>query len=268
MFIKKLFITIGVFLIFSVVFYLTLFFGNKILIEKDFYFMTNGIGAFMGAFFAFLFFILGKLFTEIYLRNKKHRNGLVKTEYMLNDYLSMNNDNIFLINGFMEAIFINEKNICIDHFTNLEINKDLLLDIYNIDLINDLHTLNINIYKANESLKTAWLWNNKINESFLDKKMSEESYSINLRRILKQFQVLKKFLKALEERILIIQSKTRVLLREQESAIDWFIKITSHKEHYANNFDKKYQEELKKIKIELEQNMEISKKEIDNMLQS
>lgn len=260
--IKRILIIVGASAIFSIVFYLTLFFGNKIIIEKDSNFITNGLSAFMGALFAFLFVVLGKLFAEIYSRNKRHRNALVEAEYVLNEYLGINYDNVFLINGFIEAI--NRNFVCTNHFTKLEINKSVLLNLYNIDLINDLHTLNIDIYKTNESLETATSWYNKINESFLDKKMIKEDYDINLKQISEKFQTLKIFLESLEEKIIIVQAKIRVLLKE-ESVVDWFIKFVSHKEHYPNNFDKKYNEEIKKVKTEIERNTEVSKKEISNL---
>lgn len=264
--IKKIFIIIGVFALFSVVFYLTLFFGNKILIEKDSNFITNGMGAFMGAFFAFLFLITERLFEKIYSRNKKHRNALVKIEYTLNEYLSINYDNIYLVEGFIKSI--EKKYVNVNHFTKLGINKEILLDLYNIDLINDFHTLNIEIYKVDESLETISSWYDKINESFLDGKINKESHDINIKQILTNFQNLKKFLESLNDKIIIVQSKIRVLLHEQESAIDWLVKIISHKEHYPNNFDKKYREEIKKVKAEIEQNTKAGKKEIDNILQS
>ncbi|MDP1760095.1 MAG: hypothetical protein Q8L01_01395, partial [Candidatus Woesebacteria bacterium] len=265
-FIKKAFIIIEVFVLFSVVFYLTLFFGNKILIEKDSNFITNGVGAFAGAFFAFLFLIVERLLEKIYLRNKKHRNALVKIEYTLQEYLSINYDNIFLLEGSigsMEKGYVN-----VGHFIKLEINREILLDLYNIDLINDFHTLNTETYKDNESLETVSSWYNKINESFLDAKMNIESRDINIKQILENYKKLKLFLESLEKSIITVQAKVRVLLQEQESAIDWLIKIISHKEHYPNNFDKKVKEEIEKVKEEIEQSTKASKKEIDNILQS
>ncbi len=220
----------------------------------------------MGAFFASLFLIIERLFEKIYLRNKKHRNALVKIEYTLNEYLSINYDNIALLEGFIKSI---EKGyVNVSHFTKLEINREILLDLYNIDLINDFHALNIEIYKDNESIETVSSWYNKINESFLDRKMNKESRDININQILENYKKLKIFLKLLENNIIIVQAKVRVLLHEQESAIDWFIKIISHKEHYPDNFDKKFKEEIKKVKEKIEQNTKASKKEIDNILQS
>ncbi len=265
-FLKKIFTIAGVFSLFSIIFYLTLFFGNTIFIEKDSYFIANGVGAFMGAFFAFLFLIVERLFEKIYSRNKKHRNALVKIEYTLNEYLSINYDNIALSEGFIKSI--EKKYVNVSHFTKLEINREILLDLYNIDLINDFDTLNIEIYKDNESLETVSSWYNKINESFLDGKINKEYRDINLRQVSENFKNLELFLESLEENIIIVRAKARVLLQEQESAIDWLIKIISHKEHYPNNFDKKYREEIKKIKVDIKQNTEVSKKEIDNILQS
>lgn len=255
----------GGFFLFSIVFYLTLFFGNKIFIEKDSNFMASGVGAFMGAFFAFLFLVFGKLFAEIYSRNKKHRNALVEVEYTLNEYLGINHDNIFLINGFIEAISKNF--ICTNHFTKLEIDKSVLLNLYNIDLINDLHTLNMDIYKANESLETISSWYNKINETFLDQRMLKGDYDLNLKQILKKFRTAKIFSEFLDEKIIITQAKIRVLLKER-SMVHWFVsKFISHREHYPKNFDKKYHEEVKEVKAEIKRNTEASKREIDGLLQ-
>lgn len=84
-FIKKLLLLLGCLFLFAFMQFTVFFLGFKIFVEKNPKYGESGIGAFMGAFFAFMFLIVGKIYEKFRERRKKHLDVLVKLEHMLHE---------------------------------------------------------------------------------------------------------------------------------------------------------------------------------------
>ena len=262
-FFKKILFVSLVLILFYLLFLLLGFLFEQIYINKDSAYIENGLGAFFGAFFAFIFLILGNLFSKIYNRNKKHSDALVKLEYLLNEYSSINSDNIFLIRGFIELLEKGDFYVCI--FKKLEIDRSILLDLYNIDFINDIFSLNIEIYKDNESLNTITKLYTELKSAYLEGKINKETYDNHIKTlVIPSLKYLKECLVALDLTIKDTIVKTRILL-EPKSIIGWFTKIILRKSYYPKKFEILYKKELEKVEKEYEEVKKKSEEKIEKI---
>lgn len=228
-------------------------------------YIKDFLSAFLGAFFAFLFVIVGAIVNKIHNRRIKHRNAIVRLEYDLNEMASINFDNTALLEGLIQAIRENTR--FITSFTPLEYNKEILLKIGNIDLINDVFLLYTDIRKINHSLTTAWGQYEDIWNTYIEGKIKKDVLNENLSNLLKELLALKNFLENLDSKIEILSAKVIALYKSEETFVDWLFQKSSVKVKYPKNFQYKYTGELKDLRNSKEQIMKDSKKEIRDTLQ-
>src|SRR3972149_10815612 len=63
------------------------------------FFNNSAVGAFLGAFFAFIFGIIAYDYTKRREKWKLHHDAVVKTEHLINRHLNRISGNIFLLKG-------------------------------------------------------------------------------------------------------------------------------------------------------------------------
>lgn len=236
------FIVTAVFLFFKAIF------GTESAIRKDF------TAAFMGAFFAFLFLRLGEALTLIYKRQGTNRNALVKMQHHFNDCLNLINDNMFIIDTFF-SIFKNysdqeEPRIFSNRLKSIPIEKDLVIDLMNIDIINEIYTLHVDFRKLNDSMEMA---NNMItgpSEAFIGKIINHTTYVANINHLIPLMQDLKKFLNAASKDIIKAFASSNLLLKN-EPLLSTIIRLTGSK-HYSKSHKKVLPNEIKRVERQIE----------------
>ena len=224
-------------------------FGTESAISKDF------TAAFMGAFFAFLFLRIGEALTLIYKRHATNRNALVKIQHHLNDCLNLINDNMFIIGTFF-SIFKNysdqeESRIFSNRLKFIPIEKDLVVDLMNIDMINEIYTLHVDFRKLNDSMETA---NNMItgaSEAFIGKIINHTTYVANIDQLKPRMEDLKKFLHAACKDIIEALASSNLLLKN-EPFLSTIIRLTSSK-HYSQSHKKALPDEIKRVDRQIEE---------------
>ncbi len=257
----------SIILVFSIVFILV--YGGLLTLDMmriggNTEYIKNFLGAFLGAFFAFLFVIVGNFVSMIYKRRRRHRDAIVSLEYNLNELGSINFDNLSLLEGLIQSI--NEKLRYKTVFTPLICNKEILLNLGNIDLINDTFLLYSDIRKVNHSLEVAMSQYNDMWTVYLDKKIPRDNLEQNLSNLKKQLTELLGFLKSLDTKIEILSSKSTALYKCDETYIDWFLQLLSVKANYPKGFSDKYEKELEALRQSRQKIMSDSRKEIDKTL--
>jgi len=245
------------------IFVFGVFIFDKIFIQTDLDYINNAIGAFMGAFFAFLFIRISEVFTKIYERKKRHNDALVKLEYIYNEYLNIISDNIFIIDDFIgisqDAIQKNQPFIYFNNLHQFPINKEIILDLYNIDLINEVFSFNSNINKINDSIDAVNRAYAEIKNIFIQKQIDYKTYEINVNMLIKKFQEIKKFLVALTEEDKEVIAMIRILLERKPLLIHL-------KEYFSDKLKKQIPEEIKKIEKEINTVETKDKKRINEIL--
>lgn len=145
------------------------------------------VGAFAGAFFAYLFVRFGDAMKKVYDRKEKNHTSLVRLQHYFNDYLNTTSDNLYIANDcigvFSEARLTSGGHpIFMNVFHQYQINTELVVGLTNLDLINEMTSLNAGLKKMNESLATIDRAYSQIRDAFISKTISESDYLENARR--------------------------------------------------------------------------------------
>ena len=267
--IKRLLVMICIAIISAFIFIFSVgFFGNLFLGNSDKNFETL-IGGFAGAFFAFLFLRIGEALTKIYERQNRHYNALVILEGMCNRYLNVISNNIFVINDFttlaQKALKENKPFIYFNVLHEFSLDKEITLNLSNLDLINDVFSFEMGIDKMNNSISATNRFYSEIKSAFVQKNIDFETYKINVGILVSKLLELEAFLLDLERENKVIVARARILMKDKPLFTS-LIHIFS-KKRYPNDIENKTLQEIKEIDKEIEQVRMASQTKIDNILQ-
>jgi len=227
--------------VFSIVFYLLFHFFFYFFIVKSNIYISNGVGAFMGAFSAFIFLIFEKTFSKYRERRVKHLNALVRSEYLLNENLQFIADNIFLLDGFVKII--KKGGFHSGAFNEILWDKTILLDLANLEMINRLGDYAISVRKINRDTSMLEGLYSEIKTALVEGHINKATYDYNIPLVLDRIEIIKNYYQMLDVEIERRQSEVRVLLKNK-SPVDWFFdKITT--DHLPSDFEKKVDDEEK-----------------------
>lgn len=247
--------------LFTIVFYLLSHFFVYLFLIKSPDYISSGVGAFMGAFAAFIFLIIERTFSKYRERRVKHFNALVRAEYILNENLQLISDNIYMIDGFVQVL---KKGVLhTGSFNPLIWDREILLDLANLEIINRLSSYATNLRKTNRDLDMAEQWYEQLKLALIQQNIDKETYDTNISILIGQFRFIKKFLFKIDKENQIRQSEVRVMMKNR-NVVDWFFdKISTHR--LPKVFDKKVKKEQAALKKEREETKAQSKKEIEKM---
>ncbi|MFW5884782.1 MAG: hypothetical protein ACOCUF_00920 [Patescibacteria group bacterium] len=218
--------------------------------------------AFLGAIFAFLFLLLQRLLSKIYQRKSKNLNAIVRLEQQLNEFLSINNDNIFILGDFIKAV--ENKYLYNINFKKIEIDRKIILDLNDINFRNEVFDLHISVYKVVESLKSIEEYYNEFKQAHLNGIINKETFEFNTgEKFLIDLKFLKKSTENLDEKLEAIMSKTQVLFDYNETLLFKIIRKFSTRKYNSEKFVQDYKNRLQKIKKDRKESVKKSKKEID-----
>lgn len=238
--------------------------GEIMVKNRNTAFLKDASTVFLGTLFTALFLIIGNFISRVWDRRKRHRNALVKMEYNLMHLMNVNQDNIFILNNFIAAIDAGALyNI---NFKYLDIDKDILTELGNVDFINDVFKFNTDTYRIDESLRSMEKYYNEFKSSFLEKNIDRQTFDHNVSGEFKNNLVLlKKSMNALDGKIEVISAKSVVLFRLDETLLDWVISIFSIRNHYAVKFEELWKKRLVILKKEREESRKKSSKELEDI---
>lgn len=227
-------------------------------------------GGFIGAFFAFLSIRIGELLNRLNERIRKNNVALVTLQHRYMELAGEIQDNIYLLSTWdrmMSGLRANESYpIWTNRLSQLQIPRAEIIDLSNLDLVNDLFSINIKLRKANGTMDTFCAAYEKVRDAFIDKKMTSEDYRATLERIDQDRLLISKFLEALIEDLVAGLASIRVLLGDKTLAQKFFESVTV--KHYPSNFEKRRTREIVELKSEVAENSKRSRKIIDAIIQN
>lgn len=244
---------------------------HKLFIEADNNFTDSASAAFLGAFLAFVFVRVSDFFKSYSDRTTKNHSALIKLEHALNGLLNTLDDNIFVIEAFETIYNTYTQKANRDHVF-LWANRlhpvgrldELILELLNIDLINELFSLNIHLRKLNESMDTI---NGAYAESkvlLIDGKIDSENYLANVTRIYKDLLDIKRFISNYNEETIQALAAVRVLARKRPMMGYLLRRLAGHK--YGKTFSSKRSVEIAMLHSELENTKREGRDRIDKVL--
>ncbi len=179
--------------------------------------VKSSIGAFCGAAFAFLFFVLAEFFKSIHARQVKHWDALGRLEYMLNDQMDVLYKNMCIAEGIIvsagSAITGQQSKIIFDRLHPTPVDKDVLRDLANADLASDLYSYFTRLNSMNSDIAGVTRKYECFVDAFLGKSVDKASYLVNLKTFAIEITDIAKFTKEYLDRCIDFTAQVRVRLR-------------------------------------------------------
>lgn len=244
---------------------------NKLFIQVDSKFSETASAAFLGAFLAFLFVRIGDFFKAYSDRVSKNHSALIKLEHNLNSLLGTLDDNIYVIETF-ESLYaknINKTNqthvfVWANKLHPVRLIDELILDLLNIDLVNELFSLNTHLRKFNDSAETINGAYIEAKDALISGKIDADNYINNLHRIHNDLVDIKNFISSYIKETTESLSAIRVLAKKRPLMGYVLRRVTGHK--YSSNFESKRLKELSKLEGEMKEIKQSSGKKIESVL--
>lgn len=137
---------------------------------------NSAVGAFLGSFSAFLFGIIAYNYTKKRERYKTHHDAVVKAEQLTNRQLNEISGNLFLLKGAIDTYA--KKAFSENVLSTLE-NPDLLIDFYNLEILNRYLDYQSLVEKVNHDMKAWNKSNNRLFSAALSGSVSHEDINTN-----------------------------------------------------------------------------------------
>ena len=243
---------------------------NKLFINVNNKFTETASAAFLGAFLAFIFVRIGDFFKAYSDRVTKNHSALIKLEHTLNSLLGTLDDNIYVIETF-ESLYNNNVKpdqthifVWANKLHPVKLIDELILELLNIDLVNELFSLNTHLRKFNDSAETingAYL---EAKDALISGKIDPENYLRNLERIRGDLIDIKNFISSYIRETKEGLSAVRVLAKKRPLMGYVLRRIAGHK--YGRNFEALRSKELEKLQKEMEEIGEASSSKIESVL--
>lgn len=173
-------------------------------------------GAFVGAFFAFIFVRLGEALTRIYERKARHYKAVIKLEHYFNYILNTLNENRFIIEHFREVfsdevIDRGDTPLFTSRLHDIPFSKEDVIDLANLTFANAVFNFNVHVAKLNNSMASTNRSYELFSSAFVDGKIARDSYIANVRRHKERLIELEGFIKKTEKDSIYLLACSRVL---------------------------------------------------------
>ena len=213
------------------------------------------IGAFSGAFFAYIFVRFGDALKKIYDRKEANHTALVKLQHYFNDCLNITSDNMFIIEDcvgvFTEVrLASDDVPIYMNSFHDYPINRDIVISLTNVDFLNEVYSLNVSLQKMNDSLTTIDRAYSQLRDAFLAKNVDSGTYKTNARQHRERCAEIKAFLLQLKEDLIHLFAISNLLQKNRPflvRIIQSLVRTT-----YPKGFDAQLPIEQKRVAAEIE----------------
>jgi hypothetical protein len=226
--------------------------------------LSDGIIAFFGAFFAFIFLKFADWLSIIRKGNANHFNSLVKIERLLNRTISRLGRSILACRDNIDAL--SSMKMLVWNLPPVPYNYELADDLKNIDFVNDYFAFTVDIEALNNDLITIMSAYNEIKSLFINRAVSPEIYKDNVAFAIRRVSESIKFMEEFQSEATILLAKARIILKEKKRRI--FLIGALPKRNYAKRSERYLAEELIIVKKEIETTNRESQEEIDRITRS
>ena len=213
------------------------------------------VGAFAGAFFAYLFVRFGDALKKVYDRKVINHTALVKLQHYFNDCLNTTGDNVFVVNNCVDC-FTDERltsadvPIYMNNFQQYLINRDVVTQLTNVDFLNEVYSLNVSLCKMNDSLATIDRAYSQLRDSYLAKNIDVGTYKTNAQKYRNRCIEINSFLLQIKDDLTRLFAVANLLSQDRPFLVRVIqaLVLTT----YPKNFDGRLQIEKKRVAAEIE----------------
>ena len=224
------------------------------------------IGAFAGAFFAYVFVRFGDALKKVYDRKETNHTALVKLQHYFNDCLNTTSDNVFVVNdcvGVLSEARLASADVLpiyANSFHQYPINRDLVADLTNVNFLNEVYSLNVTLHKMNHDLASIDRFYSRLHDALLARNIDHATYIANARQYRDKCTELKAFLLQLKVDLVRLFAATNILLKDKPFLVR--VIQTLVRRTYPKNFDALLQVEQTKVIAEMESSAKASAQKI------
>jgi hypothetical protein len=213
------------------------------------------VGAFAGAFFAYVFVRFADGFKKVYDRKEKNHTTLVRLQHYINDCLNTTSDNMFIADDCIkvfseERLRSEEISIYMNVFHEYHIDREQLIGLTNVRFLNEMYSLNVHLTKLNSSMATVDRAYAQIRDAFVSKNVGRAEYVANSRRTRDRCAELRGHLLQTKEDLVRLFAAINLLLRNPPFLIE-VIKYLTQTSH-PNSFEADLDSELVRVRADME----------------
>lgn len=213
------------------------------------------VGAFAGAFFAYVFVRFADGFKKVYDRKEKNHTALVRLQHYINDCLNITNDNLFIADDCVkifseQRLRAGELSIYMNVFHEYPIDRELLIGLTNIKFLNEVYSLNVEFSKLNASLATVDRAYAQVRDAFVAKHVDAAVYLLNVRRTRERCAELRGYLLQTKQELIRLFAVTNLLLRDPPFLVRVIRSLTQTA--YPRDFDAALGPEVLRVTSEME----------------
>jgi len=228
------------------------------------------LGGFSGAFFAFTFVRMADWLKRLADRLEKDHSAVMRIQHYLNDCLGITGDNIFVIDDFLAIVSEERLNsgiapVYMNRFKQYPIDRDVLIDLSNVEFVNEIYWFNGSLRKLNDDLATADRAMDEATKTFIaNPERFEESYIESMKRTRRRYAEVKGFLEQLSESAIRNLATSRLLIEHAPFSVTWVRLLTRRK--YSKGFRAALPAQIAATKAEIEELRVQSNREISEAL--
>ncbi|MDO8413935.1 MAG: hypothetical protein Q7S51_09135 [Gallionellaceae bacterium] len=213
------------------------------------------VGAFAGAFFAYLFVRFGDALKKVYDRKETNHTALVKLQHYFNDCLNTTGDNVFIVKNCVdcftdERLTSAEVPIYMNNFQQYFINRDVVTQLTNVDFLNEVYSLNMSLHKMNDSLATIDRSYSQLRESYLAKNIDVGTYKTNAQKYRNRCVEINSFLLQTKDDLTRLFAVANLLLQDPPFLVRIIRALV--RTTYPKNFSIRLQVEKERVTTEID----------------
>mgnify|MGYP001589307198 CR=1 FL=1 len=174
----------------------------------------SAVGAFLGAFSAFVFGLITFYFQKKMERFWKHKSAVVEIEHILQDNLDQNSANQFLLKGAIETLTRNHLTYTL--LTQLRLSDDINLRIGDLEVLNKYFDYKNPVLKINHGMETWQGMNTQLQQAITANfNLPAPVVHKNLNHLRDQAQSLLKFMVSLDKDTEYLLAYVKVYMRKE-----------------------------------------------------
>jgi hypothetical protein len=224
----------------------------------------GAVGAFLGAFFAFIFGLITFYLQKKLERYWKHKNAVVEIEHLLNDHLNDSAGNQYLLQGAIDTL--KRHHMTYTLLNQFRMPEDMDLRLGDIDILNAFADYKEPVIKLNNGL-TSWQGlNDRLQQNIIaNPGMPAPIVHKNMEHIQKQAEALVKFLLGLDEDTKRFLAFIRIYMRKDKHI--WSIWLLKKKNGDKPIISKgEIDTELKTLETEIAEISKVSRERIAKIM--
>lgn len=229
-------------------------------------FLKSGVGAFAGAFFAFLFLRLAEWLKSLHDRKVRHYDALLKLEYQGNMLLDAIACNLYDIDQIILSVEESQKtgDIMIpgNRPVPFEFDDGVLYDLANLDMVNEVLYYKCKIKRLNGDIANLVAGQDLFTRALLEGKLTKENYMRDSANCVSKFSLLRAHLSAFEAKTKRLVAESVVRASRDRSFWRRHLSFSIRRQH-ERSFEATVTKHLAQLDKDIQMVEERSRKEIE-----